>query len=105
MDTKQDLIDAKSLISDPSNWGHGWQDTSHRYCALQACRKVAGFYSQDNAIRNNALLRFSRIRDSLEQALYEVTHAYQLGVAHYNDESTHHEVMALFDQAIASFSD
>ncbi|MGI0034337.1 MAG: DUF6197 family protein [Nitrososphaera sp.] len=105
MDTKQDLINAKNLISDPDHWGQGWQDTSHRYCALQACRKVAGFDSQDNTIRDNALLRFSRIIDSLDQALYEITHTYQRGISHYNDKSTHNEVMALFDQAITSFPD
>ena len=101
MTAKEVLIDAKNLISDPNNWlrtalacdKEGFpvdpeDKNACKWCASGALLKVAHGEPLDKAV--DLLLRVLDV--SLTQA--------DVAIPIFNDNSTHEEVMELFDKAI-----
>lgn len=105
MALREDLIAAKALIDTPEKWAHQEPQRQHYggacLCAMDAL---------DKAIETNDLTYPNglRLHQALEDAL-PVGFALQDGaldspVAQFNDHpfTTHADIMALFDRAIAS---
>lgn len=99
MKTSEMLEKAKAVIADPSHWTQGWfaKDAAGRdtfslrsdavcWCSMGALNK-AGFgpWGETFAI-------------AFEAALVEI--GYDGGIASYNDNHTHEEVMKVWDRAI-----
>lgn len=97
MTLREDLIAAKAMIDTPEKWGKGkYEPRPGCYCALGAVAKVTG-HDPNTAWLNG---RASTCRN----ALYEYT---DVGIASFNDapDTTHADIMALFDRAIATAGD
>lgn len=89
MSLKDDLIAAKAVIDTPEKWGKGL--TRNNPCSLEACWYVA---SPRERVR----------RDDMREALRSVIPDGYEGVADFNDspETTHADVMSMFDRAISA---
>lgn len=89
MSTRDDLIAAKALIDTPEKWCKGTMQIVrsvppyNSYCAVGACRSFAA-------------------SDALTEELPEGF--YMLSVYNDHPTTTHADVLALFDRAIASTS-
>lgn len=97
MTLHDDLVAAKALIDAPEKWGQGEYETSPGcYCALGAVAKATGV---DPAPWN---VEVGVLYDALKAAL--PPKAARLSVVDFNDapETTHADIMALFDRAIAA---
>jgi hypothetical protein len=98
MTLRDDLIAAKALIDTPEKWAKGSEvdTTEGRRCAAVACNDFALAHSM-----------FGRLQSALPSPHRE--RAASLGVAaifDFNDDprTTHADIMALFDRAIAAAS-
>jgi hypothetical protein len=93
----EDLKAAKALIADPARWCKGI--ARNQNCTMYAVSVVAG--------QGSGAYRFTRCDEALRQALPR-TIQLPFGGAHpivaFNDapETTHADVLALFDRAIAA---
>lgn len=95
MTLRDDLIAAKALIDTPSRWFKGnYVSVAGCMCALGACRQQ--MYGSP----------FGGMGDTnpLAQALANALPSGRWSVSDYNDdpETTHADIMALFDRAIAA---
>lgn len=85
------LLLARKLLRDPAHWAQGtYRTNDHRYCAIGAMRAVTGG-------------RFGRNGDILATRLLRIV-AWHQGyscVEEMNDLSTHQQVLAAFDRAVA----
>lgn len=93
MTTREVLVAARALIDTPEKWIQGtWNldlaSGATCFCALGALREVVGGLAGD---------AFSLLCD-------QVPGRYKRGIARFNDAptTTHADVMALFDRAIAA---
>lgn len=91
----QVLRDARALIDTPDKWTKGKFENGGCYCALGAVAKVCGFDP-----RNAWLGEMDAVHRALDASLpfgFEAT-------PDFNDHrnTTHADVMALFDRAIAA---
>ncbi len=87
----QKLSQARALLTDPSRWAQGDYCVGDAYCALGAIRAVYGPGTLDATPACNYLYEFS----------WETTgkSAHSFNDA---DETTHADVLALFDGAISA---
>lgn len=81
---KENLIAAKALIDTPEKWIKGELSKNGCYCALGAVQRASNYNV--------------RTKDALYDALPDV------GIMTFNDDpnTTHSDIMALFDRAIAA---
>jgi hypothetical protein len=101
MSVKDDLIAAKSLIDTPEKWAKGTYETRNGcMCALGACRRqvygnAGGGSSEDGELVGDM--------NPLATALLDALPNGETSVSAYNDRklTTHADIMALFDRAIA----
>lgn len=105
MSLKSDLIAAKALIADPGKWIKNGYERDGCYCALGACRKAlwgevwprknTGFSSGD----------FNPLAAALRDAL--MARHEPPSIVDFNDgpNTTHADVIRLFDDAIAAAGD
>lgn len=106
MNVKQKLIEARALIADPANWtqrryarnkrGHPVDYDSQRavsFCAAGACFKVADILN----VFGGETGMIGSLNRQLPADFTELTI--------FNDNSTHDEVLALFDRAIEACDD
>lgn len=112
MNTKEILIEARNIISDEKNWTQGAEAREQNgdpvsprcpwavcFCSIGAVHRAAikivnngfGVYSLDT----------SRLRTGAVGALAKELKCYT-HIDQFNDASTHQEVLALFDRAIAN---
>ncbi|WMT88237.1 hypothetical protein NO932_06410 [Pelagibacterium sp. 26DY04] len=108
MGLKDNLIAAKALIDTPEKWAHEESQREHNggscLCAMDAC---------DKAIEKHGLIYQEgfRIHRAIEEALPASFTARDGAtddpVAQFNDhpDTTHADIMALFDRAIAAAED
>lgn len=93
MSIRNHLIAAKEMVNTPEKWRQDGRFGFHtnRMCAMGACASV----ETDNA--NMASLMYSALRDA-------IPHGWGRDVPGFNDHpsTTHADIMALFDRAIAS---
>lgn len=95
MSTRDDLIAAKALIDTPEKWGKGMGRAPANLCALDTCERVC---KQE---RGYAWARLESMVRALRGALPPGREA---AVYQFNDDpsTTHADIMALFDRAIAA---
>jgi hypothetical protein len=86
MTTLNILIAARALIGDPANWGQGNGDRPGTNCASEAISKSA-FHAGEAFFAFDALMKAAGISDNIPR---------------WNDHSTHAQVLAGFDKAIAA---
>lgn len=96
-----DLRAARELIDTPEKWCKGKYGDAKSMCALGACR--AAFYGVPDHGQGRELRRGEYAADfnPLAEALYKANN--RGGVDLFNDDpdTTHADIMALFDRAIA----
>lgn len=91
---KENLIAAKARILDPENWAKGGGNGQTTFCAAVACNEVA----------HDTPEVFGALCDALP-AEFRKDMVIRVGnVFRYNDDpsTTHADIMALFDRAIAA---
>ena len=107
MTLKSDLIAAKALIDTPEKWQKGdYGSVEDCMCALGACR--AAIYGTTEFLpRGDWRGDENGLAEALRAALPERWSQSFSGVSDFNDapETTHADVMALFDRAIAAAPD
>jgi hypothetical protein len=93
MSVRENLIAARALIADEAAWAQGKDvDASKgRYCAAVACNDFPDAYAMFNALG-----------DALPEASKRPGWHGVARIFKFNDESSHAEVVALFDRAIAA---
>ncbi len=93
MKISENLKAAKALIENPEHWMQedyfdtGIMDTATCFCALGAVRKVSGEVTD-----------WTPEARYLRDAVFSIDHGVSVDL--FNDESTHEEVMKMFDKAI-----
>lgn len=94
MNTKAHLIAAKALIDKPEKWVKGEARVGECYCAIGALNAISPPPYGDDCFPT----------DSLYVALSNALPDGECFVARFNDApgTTHSDVMALFDRAIAA---
>lgn len=92
MTLHDDLVAAKALIDTPEKWGKGNYDKDGCMCAMGALMAVTAASS------------WAVIGTPIHVALTQALPDGQFAVVPFNDEdeTTHADVMALFDRAIAA---
>ena len=93
------LTRARAAISDPGDWGKGSWESDGRACALGAIDRVTGTLGH-NEVNGDAYDALGRIASKIRpQPNYELEWC---AVWRYNDDAntTHADIMALFDLAI-----
>lgn len=90
--TKEVLIEARKLITDPNDWHQGAYTCDGRMCSLAAIWTAMGM-TINEALRLDSSVPAER---ALEEAMGGAF------VGHFNDERTHDQVLAAFDRAIAA---
>lgn len=100
MITKQNLTDAKALISDPEHWTQGWEAVSNEGSYLKDARDPkACKWCTIGAIAKVMNKAFgSDIQDQLKKQ--NLDHFGVDFIWVYNDNHTHAEVMVMFDGLI-----
>ena len=101
---KENLIAAKALIDTPEKWIKGqFRDENGCLCARGACGIASGkgFASKEASRSESQLIRFLPPR--MDGHSWQI-HGPLSALAHYNDDpdTTHADIMALFDRAIAA---
>jgi hypothetical protein len=107
MTLKSDLIAAKALIDTPEKWQKGdYGSVEGCMCALGACR-VAIYGTTEFLIGIDWRGDENGLAKALRAALPKRWSQSFSGVSDFNDApgTTHADVMALFDRAIAAASD
>lgn len=104
MSVRETLIAAKALIGTPEKWGKGqFRDANGRLCARGACGIASGksFASKEASWAEYELIRFLPPR--VDHRSWQ-SHGPLSALANYNDDpaTTHTDMMALFDRAIAA---
>lgn len=95
---KENLIAAKALIDTPEKWGKGDYETSPGcYCVLGAIAAATGHDPEEPWLDLPLT-----IRKQLKLAMMD--DAADMDLCDYNDhpDTTHADIMALFDRAIAA---
>lgn len=96
MTLHDDLVAAKALIADPARWVKDPGELGKCYCAVTAITGVFGASRLGTSIH-------TRKRDAWEALASALPEGWgQVGI--YNDDptTTHADIMALFDRAIAA---
>ena len=91
------LIKARKVIENPENWCRGAYSWDGKHCAVGALYEVTG--DSQREIINDSLKLYPAY-EYLNQLTLDSS-----GIIHYNDSHQHHEVLAIFDIAIASLSE
>lgn len=97
MSVKDDLIAARALIDTPENWLRDAPENGNRFCALGACWHIVEDHETTLGKLGLAITK------ALPSSFVPDGSA-KLAVAQFNDapETTHADIMALFDRAIES---
>lgn len=93
MGVREDLVAAKALIDTPRKWRKGDYDRGGRCCAVGAVVRVVGGEISDAEYSSAAL--------ALEAALLP-EQGKKVFLFNDNPTTTHADIMALFDRAIAA---
>lgn len=98
MTTVERLERAKATISNPADWGQGINRSCA--CALDALRVIENETDGDIEVRIAAKALCNALPEDFEEDESDWNHP----VAQFNDEpsTTHTDIMALFDRAIAA---
>ena len=103
MSVKEILIAAKALIDTPEKWLKGALSTGDDtcFCAMGALGHAGGF----GLVASDKTPELASLLDSIPASFVWVTDKHRL--AAYNDDpaTTHADIMALFDRAIAAADD
>lgn len=97
------LTRARALIADPRDWRHGAPPTpiDAPYCAMTACYSASGGVSYDyygnlsGSIYPRAVYRLAR-------CVVDQSGPVPIGTFNDHPDTTHADVLALYDRAIAS---
>lgn len=91
---KENLIAARALIDTPEKWAQGEDLAQGGLCAALACSAVSHGPTND----------FDAMRSALIGVMPGSSHSGPMKLVNFNDhpDTTHADVMALFDRAIAA---
>ncbi|NEI71008.1 hypothetical protein GR212_15625 [Rhizobium lusitanum] len=97
MEIAERLVKAKAIIANPRDWGKG--EDRDCACALDALR--VGIDETDN--EQDVMRAAGLLRDCLPFSFKADPNNWNTPVAQFNDapETTHADIMALYDRAIA----